>query len=172
MKKALAADAEALAEVTRRVAVMWAYAIARPESLILVAREGGTGFVVGYAQWVLPRNKREGPQKPAACHGADWGAAPNVHPRRKKGLLVEFGDCSADLRQGVSRTAGAGTLTPSARWPMGEADHEGFIGSLFTDVRGKAKVLYERLGFGETSRFVLEMEAFGGTGKHIKIAMG
>ncbi|KAM0815662.1 hypothetical protein AB5N19_01461 [Seiridium cardinale] len=165
---------------------MWTNVIACPESLVRVAREDGTRFVISYAQWVLPQNKREGLQKPSACHRADWGAAgrrlrcdliPDTtvplligsqgEARTRERLLASIpavrtalsssssGTAAPICCSRVSRTAGAGTLTPSASWPLGEA-----------------KALYKRLGFGKTSRLVLEMEAFGGTGKHIKIAMG
>ncbi|KAI1848897.1 hypothetical protein JX266_005325 [Neoarthrinium moseri] len=172
---------------------MWAKVIDHPAHLVLVAREQDTGLVVSYAQWRRPGG--EEPLHPSPDLATEEEKA-KLRDRRLASLpagmngplVLAFSEHVAALgRQGFQGRRrwylnalgtlvthrGRGLATQLVRWPFAEADREGIIVGLFTDGEGRARALYQRLGFRETARFVLELGAFGGGAedRHVELAM-
>jgi GNAT superfamily N-acetyltransferase len=54
---------------------------------------------------------------------------------------------------------------------LDEADSKGLRVGLYTDGEGKAKPLYDKLGFVEAGRFEIDLEQHGGHGRHVEISM-
>ncbi|KAI0133499.1 hypothetical protein BJ170DRAFT_164656 [Xylariales sp. AK1849] len=167
---------------------MWTKMIANPAYVCLVAREAESGLVVSYAQWVKPKDEDE---KTVARSQEEKAKireqrSASSKPGMNTPLLLEFYEKIDDLEQDgfrgrrrwylnslgtLAAHRGKGLASRLVRYPFADADRDGVAVALFTDGQGKAKGLYEKLGFIETSRFEIELESFGGEGKHVEVAM-
>lgn len=66
---------------------------------------------------------------------------------------------------------GQGLASKLIQRVLDEADSKGIETGLYTDGDGKAKFLYERLGYVEAGRFDINLTDFGGNGRHLELAM-
>ena len=66
---------------------------------------------------------------------------------------------------------GQGLASELVKQVLDEADAKGLRVGLYTDGDGKARALYERMGFKEAGRFEIKLEEFGRVGRHLEISM-
>ncbi|KAH8666781.1 acyl-CoA N-acyltransferase [Xylariales sp. PMI_506] len=168
---------------------MWSNSITQPGQLILLARDEATGTIVSFAQWIRPSDSQTQAKSPPTeeeKRKLRETQESHISAGQNGPLLLAFWDNLSSLRDrafGLRRRwylnnlatlaahRGRGLAAQLVRWPFADADRDGDLVCLYTDGEGKAKALYEKLGFVERGRFVLELDAFGGIGHHVEVAM-
>ncbi|KAH6657638.1 hypothetical protein BKA67DRAFT_555858 [Truncatella angustata] len=164
-------------------------AIKDPAARVLVVRDENSGYIISYAQWELPKDKNEVPSALPETEEEKAKIRENRAARVRSGqngpLLQEWWS-NLDVLQTTFGTEplyylnalktipshrGKGLASQLVRRLIDEADEKGMRVGLYTNGDGKAKLLYERLGFVEAGRFEIKLGDFGGEGRHLELSM-
>ncbi|KAH8204561.1 hypothetical protein TruAng_001335 [Truncatella angustata] len=143
-------------------------AIKDPAARVLVVRDENSGDIISYAQWELPKDKNEVPSALPETEEEKAKIRENRAARTTFGIEPLY---YLNALKTIPSHRGKGLASQLVRRLIDEADEKGMRVGLYTNGDGKAKLLYERLGFVEAGRFEIKLGDFGGEGRHLELSM-